>query len=112
MFKITGIFVERLDPVKGTSKAGKDWEKQDFVIETQEKYPKTICFTLFGNKIPLLNQGIVKGVEVEVLFDVQSREYNGKYYHNINAQNIQVIENMAGEAGIIEDKPEDDNLPF
>jgi len=82
--------IEQLLPVQtGTSTRG-EWKKQDFVIETDEQYPKKICFTLFNDKIGLL-EGFNNGMDVEVSFNVESREYNGRWYHNINAWKIDKI---------------------
>ena len=70
----------------GTSKAGKPWQKQSYVLETGGQYPKKVCFSLFGdnvNKFPLQ-----VGQEVTVSIDVESREFNGRWYTEINAWNI------------------------
>jgi hypothetical protein len=106
----------------GTSKAGKEWSKQEFVIETDEQYPRNVCFTLFGDKVSLLN-GINAGEEVEVSFNLESREYNGRWFHNINAWKIDKVTADAGmpvpppEFGMddIPPEPADDaagDLPF
>jgi hypothetical protein len=84
---VKGKIDQILKPESGVSRAGKEWNKQDFVIETQEQYPKKVCFTLFGDKTSLIN-GLAPGTEVEVSFNIESREYNGKYFHNINAWKI------------------------
>ena len=80
----------------GVSRAGKEWQKQEFVIETDDQFPRKICFTLFNDKISLI-EGFSVGEEVEVSFNLESREFNGKWYHNINAWKI--------------DKTSDNNLP-
>ena len=92
---IKGKVQQILQTQSGTSKAGKEWSKQEFVIETDEQYPRNVCFTLFGDKVGLLN-GISAGEEVEVSFNVESREYNGRWFHNINAWKIDKVsaENM------------------
>jgi hypothetical protein len=86
--QVKGTLIQKLKPESGVSKAGKDWNKQDFVIETNEQFPKKICFTLFGDKTSLI-QNIAEGTEVEVFFTVESRDFNGKWYHNINAWKIE-----------------------
>ena len=86
--QVKGNLIQILKPESGVSKAGKEWKKQDFVIETNEQFPKKVCFTLFGDKISLL-EGISEGMELEVYFSVESRDYNGKWYHNINAWKIE-----------------------
>jgi len=76
-----------------------------------------VCFSLFGeDKIAML-EGLQPGSEIEVSFNLSSREYNGKYYHNIDAWRI----NRAA-AAVVEDMPQaplesleaedDDDLPF
>jgi hypothetical protein len=87
-FEIKGKITQLLEIESGTSKAGNDWKKQEFVIETNDQYPKKICFTLFGDKIDLLN-GFSQGEEVNVFFNIESREYNGRWFHNINAWKIE-----------------------
>ena len=120
---VKGKVIELLPVQSGVSKAGKDWSKQEFVVETEEQFPKKICFTLFGDKLSLLN-GISVGQEVEVFFNVESREFNGKWYHNINAWKINPVQQASNEApGFSEDdippppaqddyEPPIDDLPF
>jgi hypothetical protein len=87
--KEKGVVKQILKAESGTSKAGKEWVKQEFVIETLDtQYPKNICFTLFGDKTDLL-QRITEGMTVDVSFNLESREYNGKWFHNVNAWKIQ-----------------------
>ena len=88
---VKGNIVSILNPESGVSRAGKEWSKQEFVIETQEQFPKKVCFTLFGDKTSLLN-GISNGTEVEVSFNLESREYNGRWFHNINAWKIDTVQ--------------------
>ncbi|MEN8118616.1 MAG: DUF3127 domain-containing protein [Bacteroidota bacterium] len=93
---VKGKIQQILKPESGVSRAGKEWKKQEFVIETDDQYPKKVCFTLFGEKADMVN-GLAEGQDVEVSFNVESREYNGKWFHNVNAWKI--------------DKPAEENLP-
>jgi hypothetical protein len=86
--QVKGTLLQILKLESGVSKAGKEWKKQDFVIETNEQFPKKVCFTLFGDKIGLID-GITEGTEIEVFFSLESRDFNGKWYHNINAWKIE-----------------------
>ena len=86
--QVKGTLIQKLKPESGVSKAGKEWTKQDFVIETNEQFPKKVCFTLFGDKTSLIN-AVSEGSEIEVFFTVESRDFNGKWYHNINAWKIE-----------------------
>tara|TARA_B100000287_G_scaffold416573_1_gene451405 strand:+ start:41 stop:367 length:327 start_codon:yes stop_codon:yes gene_type:complete len=84
---IKGTLTKVLDVEKGTTQAGKDWVKKSFVVKTEDKYPKEVCFTLFGEKVPMLDSHKVGDV-ITTHFNLSSREYNGKYYHNIDAWKI------------------------
>ena len=85
---IKGTLMKVLETETGTTQAGKDWSKKSFVVKTEDKYPKEVCFTLFGEKINTLI-GHHIGDMITVHFNLSSREYNGKYYHNIDAWKIE-----------------------
>ena len=90
-FQVKGVLKQILPEVSGTSKAGKEWAKQEFVIETQEQFPKNLTFTLFGDKMDLIN-GISVGDNVEVNFGIESKEFNGRWFHNVNAYGVSSAE--------------------
>jgi hypothetical protein len=95
---ITGKILQIMPPTSGTSKAGKDWVKQEFVIETQETYPKKVCISLMGDKTQELSK-FTPGSEVKVSLNLESREYNGKWYTNVNAWRIEAAGNGTSSAG-------------
>jgi len=69
----------------GKGKNG-DWKKQDIVVETQEKYPKKVCVSIWGDKlddVTLKPQGLY-----EISFDIESREFNGRWYTDVKAWKI------------------------
>ncbi len=115
--ELKGRLYQVLQVQTGVSKAGNEWKKQEFVIETQDQYPKQVCFTLFGDKTNMI-EGYQPGTELTVQFDVESREFNGRWYHNINAWKVEA----AAAAGSMppppsfEDMPQEptegDDLPF
>ena len=92
---VKGQLIQILPVQSGTSKAGKEWSKQEFIIETEEQFPKKVCFTLFGDKVSLIN-GISVGDQIEVSFNVESREFNGRWYHNINAWKVNPVQSTGG----------------
>jgi hypothetical protein len=49
-----------------------------------------VCFTLFNDKNALLEK-VKEGDDVEVFFNLESREFNGKWYHNVNAWKIDKV---------------------
>jgi len=85
---LKGKLVNILNLESGISRSGNSWKKQEFILETQDQFPKKVCFTLFNDKVSLLS-GFVAGEVLEVSFDVESREFNNKWYHNINAWKIE-----------------------
>ena len=110
--KIKGKIVKILEVEKGTSKAGKEWQKQNFVIDTGAKYKPEICFQLFGDeKIENFEKYNKLNQEVEVSFNVSSREYNGRYFHNLDAWMVKSASEQTAPKKQ-ESVTEDDDLPF
>ena len=81
--KITGKLVAKLERETGTSKSGKAWEKQSILIEQNTDYNKEVVVSFFGDKVKKLRD-IEEGSEVNVSINLSSREFKGKYYHNID----------------------------
>jgi len=82
--EISGKLVKILDLEEGTSKSGKDWQKQSIVIDTGEDFNNLVCVSAFGEKNLSSLSKLEEGMDVTVLCNIYSREYNGKYYHNID----------------------------
>lgn len=86
--EITGKIIAVLDARGGTSKTGNEWKMQEYVLETHEQYPRKICFNVFGaDKISQFN--IQAGEELTVSFDINAREYNGRWYNDIRAWRVE-----------------------
>ena len=81
--EVTGKLVKKLELETGTSKAGKEWQKQSIVIDTGNDFNNEVCVSAFGDKLQQMNK-LEIGMEVSVLCNVYSREYNGRYFHNID----------------------------
>lgn len=71
--EIKGKIIQILPIESGVSKAGKEWKKGSFILETEGQYPKKVKFDLFGKALE--NAQIAEGMDCEVSFDVSSREY-------------------------------------
>lgn len=115
MLKIKGKFIKATTTQTGTSKAGKEWSKKSFVIDTGSQYNPEIAFGLFGvDKIALL-QGIEQGQEIEVYFNLNSREYKGNYYTSADAWKIDTAADAAlhnTADNVIPTEIDDNGLPF
>lgn len=70
----------------GTSQRGNQWRSITYVLETQEQYPKKLAFDVTNDKIDQLN--IQFGEILTVQFDINAREYNGRWFNSINAWNV------------------------
>lgn len=81
--EVTGKIIVALPEVSGTSKAGNAWKKREYVLETQETYPRKVFFNFFGDRVDQYPLNI--GDLVTVSFDIESREFNGRWYTDIRA---------------------------
>ena len=107
ILSIKGSLIKKNELENIESKEGKKWIKQTFLIETTAEYNNKICFQLFGEaKVKLLG-AYELGDLIEVFFNISSREYNGRYYHNIDAWKIS---NPNEEEK--SEKTKEENLPF
>lgn len=85
--ELTGKIIAVLPERGGVSKAGNEWKIQEFVLETQEQYPRKMMFNVFGaDRLAQFN--IQLGEVLTVSFDIDSREYNGRWYNDIRAWKV------------------------
>ena len=79
--EIKGKIIHVLPEVTGTSKAGNQWKKREYVLETQETYPKKVFFDFFGERADQYPLNV--GDRIKLSFDIESREYNGRGFTSI-----------------------------
>ena len=108
--EVTGKLVKKLDLETGTSKAGKEWKKQSIVIDTGGDFNNEVCVSAFGDKLKQMNK-LEIGMEVSVLCNVYSREYNGRYFHNIDGYFFTNQSNNAS-SGITTNGEAEEDMPF
>ena len=81
--ELQGKVIAETPERSGTSARG-EWKVKGYVIETHEQYPKKMVFEVFGaDRLARFN--IQVGQEVLVSFDIDAREYNGRWYNQIRA---------------------------
>lgn len=82
---ITGRIIAVLPERGGISqRSGAEWKAGSYVLETQEQYPKKVCFDVFGaDRIQQFN--IQVGEMLTVSFDIDAHEYNGRWFNSIRA---------------------------
>ena len=87
--EISGKIIQVLPEQGGVSKtSGKEWKLQAYVRETQEQYPRKVHFEVFGEDRIKANPCQLDDI-VTVSFDIESREFNGRWYTSIRAWKIQ-----------------------
>lgn len=87
--EITGKIIAVLPLREGVSqRTGEVWKSQDYVLETQEQYPKRCCFNVFGaEKIQQFN--IQPGETLTVSLEINANEYQGKWYNQVRGWNVE-----------------------
>ena len=123
--EITGKIIVAMPEVGGTSAKGNAWKKREYVLETMETYPKKVFFNFFGDRVDQFPLNV--GEEVTISFDIESREFNGRWYTDIRAWKAEKAgqgmqsqpdmpsqlppDNLAPASDFIPGEPTDD-LPF
>jgi hypothetical protein len=108
--EMTGKIVQVLAEKSGNSARG-GWRKQEYIIEIPGDYPKNVCFMVWGDRIDQFR--IQEGQELTVSVDLESREYNGRWYTDVKAWKIRPAGQEAAPHGTEEPPPIDsDDLPF
>lgn len=94
---IVGKIIQVLPLQSGTSgRTGNAWQLQSYVLETQEQYPRKVCFEIFGEERIKNNPCNIDDL-VTVSFDIESREFNGKWYTSIRAWRVQQGDQTAAQ---------------
>lgn len=119
--QLTAKLINVLPLQSGVGKNG-EWKKQDVIVETDGQYPKKICISIWGDRI---NESQLQiGNMLTVDFDVESREFNGRWYTDVKAWKVELAGEGAGApapdfasgAGFPAPPPlpanEKDDLPF
>ena len=99
--------------VEGVSQAGKPWKKVVFTGNTTEQYNPLKAFTIFGvEKVDNFLKYNKVGDVVDVSFNVECREYNGKYYTDLQAWKVfKADQQQQPQAQEVADNGNDE-LPF
>lgn len=88
--EITGKLIKKLPVQSGTSTKG-EWKKQEFVLETQESFPRKICMNVWGADKVDEFAGYGEGEILKVSVNIESREFNQRWYTDVRAWKIERI---------------------
>lgn len=111
--EISGKIIEILPEQSGQGKS-KPWVKQDFILETNDQYPKKVAIQVWNDNIAKF--ALNAGDELDVSYNLESREYNGNWYTSITAWKVVKTQSAADkyeakqQASVTEDTTKD--LPF
>jgi hypothetical protein len=108
--ELTGKIIQVLPEKSGTSARG-EWRKQDYIIEIPGDYPKKVCFMVWGDRIDQFR--IQEGQELTVSIDIESREYNGRWYTDVKAWKVAPVSGDEPPPDYdVPPPPESGDLPF
>lgn len=84
--KITQVFPMEQGLSKST---GNEWAKQSYLLETDEQYPRKVIYSVFG-KQRIADCEVQVGDAVKAYIDIESREFQGRWYTNVNAYKVEL----------------------
>lgn len=102
---IIGKVIQILPVQQGVSAAsGKSWSLKTFILETQENYPRKVAIEIFGED-RINNNPIDIDQIITVSYDLESREFNGRWYTSVRAWKIQQGAVVAAPAAPVAQAP-------
>ena len=114
--EISGVVINLLPLQSGQGKNG-TWKKQEFILETPGQYPKKVCMNLWGDKVDEIKISV--GDKITASINIESREYNGRWYTDVRAWKVQKESGGKGnevppptEDSFVPDNSGTDDLPF
>lgn len=106
--QLTAKLIQLLPMQSGTGKGG-EWKKQDIIVETEGTHPKKVCLSVWGDKID--ENQLKLGNILKLDFDIESREYNGRWYTDVKVWKIDVSgvgSDSSGSENILTPKDSDE----
>ena len=116
--QLTARLIQVLPLQTGSGRNG-EWKKQDVIVETDGQYPRKICISIWGDRINPAQ--LQPGNMLTIDFDIESREYNGRWYTDVKAWRLDVAGQTPPAAGPVDVPPvseaefpgeAEDDLPF
>ena len=102
--KIKARIKKILEVETGTSKSGTTWRKQNFIVNQFTPFKDELCCSIFNDNISLMANR-KEGETVELELTIKSREWNGKYYTNVNCDMISPVSSESLIQDEIEENP-------
>lgn len=106
--EITGKILQILPEETGEGRNG-PWKKQNFILETQDQFPKKVCIAVWGDKVDL--KSLTPNEEVTASINIESREFNTKWYTDVKAWRIVKTQAETGGSQGPGNVPPDNTIP-
>lgn len=94
--QLTAKLVQVLPVQSGMGKNG-EWKRQSIIVETDGMYPKKVCITIWGDKVG--DSMFQEGALLDISFDLESREFNGRWYTDVKAWKVELAGGAANNSG-------------
>lgn len=86
--QLIGTIVRVFPLASGVKRDGGEWQKQEYLLSVEgDNFPKNVCFQVFGEE-KIKELGLQENERVRVHLEIQSREYNGRYYTHIDCWRV------------------------
>lgn len=110
--ELKGTIIQTLPLEQGVSKSGNAWSKATIIVETEGQYPKKVALSNLKKAEEF--SALAVGTKGTFYIDVESREYNGKWFTNVNCYAYKLDGEQEAQAPIQEAPPQiqDDDMPF
>ena len=93
--EVNGTIIQ-LQPLQTGEGRNGVWKKQEYILQTNEQYPKKICFNFWGEKIDQFNLQV--GENIKLFFDIDSREFNGRWYTDVRGWKVEKAQSADASA--------------
>ncbi len=93
-FEIEG----KVHKIFDTESKTETFQAREFVIQTDGQYPQFIKFQLTQDKCQLVD-GYSDGQKIKVYFDLRGREWNEKFFTNLNAWKVEKLQEPVPASG-------------
>ena len=108
--EIKGKLVLVLPAVTGQGRNG-EWKRQEFVIEQEGSFPRKACISTWGDKVNV--EELKMGSMLNIFVDVESREFQSKWYTSLTAWKVEVLDDGAGsQASPLQPQQSAESSPF
>ncbi|MDR0713677.1 MAG: DUF3127 domain-containing protein [Bacteroidales bacterium] len=86
--EIKGKLIKKMPVQTGQGRSG-EWKKQEIILEQEGAYARKVCIAVWGDKMDVAS--MEEGAMLNIAVDVESREWNDKWYTDVKAWKIDVL---------------------